>query len=769
MTAKTKTKTTEKLAAPAAPAAPKPFSAGAARRAAAAERTVYGAAGLTTAIGPQLDMVPLHVGAVTVGAGTLWHLWRRSRQDSGQLLTACGRALPWLGLSGAYAAALVTPGAAWWEVAAPLTVAAAAAVSAPWTRSRGVRREIEQLPETIAAAVAELPAGTGDAYLDGLARLWTSSPATGETQLTRLRQLTPGRPDFTTVILAPVGQAVPSTVTATAVAAVYDVPAEAVLLEQVPGSGPGRQRLTVTVPSGPIGGDGVQGEALIRHIWEERVCGAGGYAPGMLLKEIRMEPDRIRLRVRAEEGRMVSLSRTAIARAFQIPDVELVMVATDKLATAVVSIYREHPLISIREARVEDLTMRTDGTIAIGLEHDGRVTRWPLHDPELGALTDLVVGAMGSGKSVTLNHLIAAERISGVVSVVADAQNGMSLPEAKGRVYHFGSGIAALGATLAAACAVGDYREQISAENGWGSFVLGDPWPLLIITLDEINKVLSQDADVPEEFKKWVVGLISHFQTTGRKFGGGLRFAGQSIHVRDLGHAEKIRANAKNGTVWLGRVNSSITSTMATDMVTDGTEVTPIPRYFGSVADDVAAAWDEDEAPKGPPTAGRAWMLQGGRAHAMRTFKAVKKDRSFTGLIRLYESAPIPQLTPEEDEIFRAAYAQALPAAEQLLEGTADDEEEHEHLADKTEKPKRRAEAVKVPTPKAALADRVLKVLRAEGGPLRTRDIRSALGVGTEGGPAAGSVDNALSKLFDAGEAVRVGHGTWAALDSQTD
>ena len=45
---------------------------------------------------------------------------------------------------------------------------------------------------------------------------------------------------------------------------------------------------------------------------------------------------------------------------------------------------------------------------------------------------------------------------------------------------------------------------------------------------------------------------------------------------------------------------------------------------------------------------------------------------------------------------------------------------------------------------------------------LRTRDIRAAVGVGTEGGPAAKSVDNALYELGDAGRVARVAHGTWA-------
>ncbi|MEK8175064.1 hypothetical protein NKH77_56200 [Streptomyces sp. M19] len=161
-----------------------------------------------------------------------------------------------------------------------------------------------------------------------------------------------------------------------------------------------------------------------------------------------------------------------------------------------------------------------------------------------------------------------------------------------------------MGATLAAACAVADYREKVSAANGWGSFVLGDPWRLVNVTLDEINLAIGEHAICPPDFSKWIVAMIARLQQTGRKFGFGIRFAGQSIHVADLGDAEKLRANARQGTVWMGRVNSTMTQSMATDMVSDGTDVTPIKRFFGSVSEELEAAWDGKEVPPGPITAG---------------------------------------------------------------------------------------------------------------------------------------------------------------------
>lgn len=489
----------------------------------------------------------------------------------------------------------------------------------------------------------------------------------------------------------------------------------------------------------------------------------------MELVEHRFLPDRIILRVEAPESELLHLSRLPLARALGLEDPELLMVETDGMAKGVVTIYAEHPLMTVREATPDDLLMDKHGRIAIGLRHDGRPARWPLYDPELGALTDLLVGAPGSGKSVTLLTLIAAERINGVVSVVSDAQDGMSLPEAEGRVFHFGAGQAESAATLAAFSAVASYRQEVSAANGWGSFVLGQPWRLAILTMDEINRMIAEDCGLPKPFRSWVAGMLGAGQITWRKVGMGVRIAGQSIHLADLGDSEKIRANAKNGSVWLGRVNSSMTRSMASDMTTGTVEITPIPKYFGVTgAAELDAAWSGEEAPTGPVTAGTAWLIQSGQPYMSRVWRAVKENRTYPGLISLMESAPVVGFSPEEADVFRRAYDEALTIATELLAGE-DSTTAAAAPAGEARPADTATAAARVPAPPAparTLRDDVLAALA--DGPLRTREIRKAVGVGTEGGPASGSVDNTLQQLQDAGLVARVGHGVWARTDQTT-
>ncbi|MGV9277705.1 hypothetical protein [Streptomyces griseosporeus] len=746
-----------------------PLSPTAARHLATVERIAYGAAGLATAIGPSTDLWQLHAAALGTGAGVLWRLWTRTRDredDYGpRLLTSCYKALPVLGLSTAYGVALATPGTAWWEIATSTVVAAASAVAVPLTRSRGLRRAADTLPAVVAAQEpAEAP--RRDGYEGDLARHWAASPVTGTTSLAHICQYHPGRPDFEAVILAQPGEAVPASLDERAVAAVFDVPQEAVRLAPVPGYGPGRIAVCVA-PAEFLARQQHQAPGdQLAALWAAKVSAPKGIAPGVELVDHRIEADRIVMRVEAPDTQLLALPRLPLARALGVEDPELLMIETDGMANGVVTLYREHPLLTVREATADDLRMDRHGRIAIGMRHDGRPARWPLYDPELGALTDLLVGAPGSGKSVTLLTLVAAERINGIVSVVADAQDGMSLPEAEGRVFHFGAGQAESAATLAAYSAVASYRQEVSAANGWGSFTLGAPWQLAILTMDEINRMLAVDSGLPAPFRKWVAGMLGAGQITWRKVGMGVRIAGQSIHLADLGDSEKIRANAKNGSVWLGRVNSSMTRSMASDMTTGTVEITPIPKYFGVTgAAELDAAWSGEEAPTGPVTAGTAWLIQSGQPYLSRVWRAVKGNRTYPSLIGLMESAPLVGFTPQEADVFRRAYDEALTIAVALLEGDEDGGASHATAARPTEQAPD-AGPSRVPAPPATartLPDLVLEALAA--GQLRTREIRKAVGAGTDGGPSSGSVDNALQQLQDKGLVVRIAHGVWARAD----
>ncbi|MFJ8727656.1 hypothetical protein [Streptomyces sp. NPDC093269] len=713
------------------------------------ERLIYGATTLGITIGPHYEGAwPAHLTAGAIAAGSAAWMWHKHKEDNGwhSFIRACQRALPFITGAGVYLANLLHPGTPWWEYATAAGWGLTMIGLAPFTRSR-------HLPTDIAPA----PTGTLDIqapprnFEEWCTHQWAASRTTGNTRLTHVTRYQPDLPDFHGIVTAPTGEAVPD-LTPTQLAAVFDCPVGAVWLEDVPNSGPGRKHL-VAAPTSHARQTQADSDPM-RRLWEAKIAHPKGAAPGMLLTDYRVDENRIALRVTAPDGELIQLNQKRLARAFEVADATLLMVETDGLGDGLISIYKTHPLLNVREATREDLTMQADGTIALGQRPDGRTGRIPLYDPQMGAITDLFVGAPGAGKSVTLLTVITAERISGIVSIVADAQDGMSLPEVDGRVYHFGKGIAATAATLAAANDLGKYREKISAANGWGSFEIGNPWPLVNVTLDELNRILSADSTVPRPFRKWVTGLTGDTQSTGRKLGEGIRFAAQSIHLADLGDKDRIRANAKNGTVWLGRTNSSTTQHMAKDgVLPPGVDLEPIPRYFntggGSAID---AAFEGKEAKNGAITAGMANIINGGSLFLNRTWFARKENKTYPGLIALMESAPIPRLTPEEDRVFRESYGYWLAHAELLLAGddensiqigTGAAEQQLTDLDDEDDQPS-----------VGSIKDRILDQLT--DGPLSLKDIRHRLD-----DVAPGSVNNAMAELREAGHVTALSRGIY--------
>ncbi|MFD7995498.1 hypothetical protein [Streptomyces mexicanus] len=733
------------------------------RRRARLEQAIYGATTLGITIAShQPDWWPAHLAAAGIAYGSfswLWKKWDREEDSPHRFsfLQAAQRAFPFLTGAGVYLTDLLHTGTTWWEYALPAAWGLLMGTTTPVTHSLNLHpAAVLPATDTPALETATQPAQPRT-YAEYRAWEWATARATGTTQLTNITRYQDNAPDFWGIVIAPVGETVPD-LNPTTLAGVFDLPVGTVSLHLIDGSGPGRKLLTAR-PTLDTAAQAQQDP--VHRLFNEKLTRPNGGAAGMLLADYRIEPNRIALRVTAPDNQMIQLNQKQIARALDYKDPSLVMVETDGLGDGLISIYETHPLLNVREATLEDLTMAADGTIALGQQPDGRIGRIPLYDPQMGAITDLFVGAPGAGKSVTLLHVIAAERISGVVSIVADAQDGMSLPEVDGRVFHFGKGIAATAATLAAANDLGKYREQISAENGWGSFDIGNPWPLVNVTLDELNRILSADAVVPRPFRKWVTGLVGDTQSTGRKLGLGIRFAAQSIHLADLGDKDRIRANAKNGTVWLGRTNSSTTQHMARDgVLPPGVELAPIPRYFGTGdGSTIDAAFEGKEAKHGPITAGMANIINGGSLYVNRTWYARKENKTYPHLIDLMESASIPRLTPQEDIIFTASYERWLAFAEALLAGEGEDEGISNAVT--AEEAARKANPVwpdddenDDQPPTGSIKDRILDALTE--GPLALRDVRKRLH-----DVAPGSVNNAMTELHHEGHVRPVSRGVY--------
>ncbi|GGW17145.1 hypothetical protein GCM10010264_71560 [Streptomyces globisporus] len=610
-----------------------------------AERTSYALTASGMAIGPQLDdSAWSYLASGGIGLGTLAWLYAKTKNTEGQGLSAivrAQRAIPLLTAASTYVANLITPGFNWWEVVAPAAWAGLMGWMAPLTRSAGLVLELTE---------HQVPTGTGLVpreltYTEFLAAKWQQATGDG-TRLVSIAPYRADRPDFEAVVVAQAGKAVP-VFTDVQLAAAFDFPVGTVRMRPVQGSGPGRMRLIAR----PTSEDTEAVAEGVRGLWESAVAAPGKAAPGVDLIDHRTEKDRIVLLVASPPGKTIYLPHTAICSAFGIDDPSRLVIETDGIRQGVVSIYRTNPLMKVRKATVDDLTMDAKGRITIGVCHDGKPARMRLWDPGQGALRGITAGVTGAGKSVLQNLILAGEKRSGVVSWVGDVQGGMSLPEAEGRVDWFAKGPVETLLMLTAAHAVMKYRERISNEMGRGDFALGKPWPLINITLDEINRLLSHP---DEAMRKATAYLIADIQKTGRKVGIGIRLAVQSLHLKDLGDDDAIRQQGKVGALFLMRTASSSTKEMGLDGIAPaGFQMENIPaRIYENGQIEALFSGQDDE--DGESTAGMAYMFLDGRAKFMRTFFAEKVDGVYPDLIALYGEEPANGLTPGE-----AAAAQA--------------------------------------------------------------------------------------------------------------
>ncbi|MFF0170240.1 hypothetical protein [Streptomyces prasinus] len=764
-----------------------------ARRLALTERLVYGAAGTWAAVGPQIDLPWwAHGAALATGALTGVGLWKRSDTDDWtRRLTSSLRALPVLGWSSAYTAGLLVPvfdypngwpmlgAAAWTAVMIPM---------APWTRSKGVKRAVHNLP--VLAGEPETVQGEPVTFEDHMRALWNQSQATGDTTLEGIRQYDRNEPDFEAIVLAPAGHAVPRTLDERAIAGVFDVPVDAVATAAVDGYGPGRLAIQVAprLAEARRAEEALETEAespgaALERIWAEHVNCTGGAAPGVDLVAYSIGEEQIRLRIAAPRGKTLRVNHEALCSALGIDDISRLVMEGAGPREAVVYIYRANPLLHVRAPMVEDLTMDDRGRISIGVAHDGTVARIQLFNFDTGrAQHGLTAGTTGAGKSGLMRLLGAAQRISGVISWMADVQGGMSMPEMEGRIDYFAKGPEETMQQLRALHAVKEYREAHS--NGRGDFDFHGPWRLIQWTGDEINRLLSS---LDQEVRKEAAWMIGDLQKTGQKVGIGVDLAVQSLHLKELGDNHEIREKGKEGHVFLLRTASSSTQGMGLDGIAPiGAHVSPIQEriYEGAGAKEL---FEGTAATEGVPTPGMGWLITEGKAVLFRTFVLKKVDGLYPQLEELMDGRPMPTLTPGEARAAGAAYARRGTAAAKeagraaggpsrpsrgrvdmnalnseleritgLLE--ADDKAKQQDDGDLPEAPSPMAAAkAKAPT----IRERILAALQGHTEGLALKEIRTAVGCGTEGGPATRSVNNEVSALANENLLVALGKGVY--------
>ncbi|MGP4030220.1 hypothetical protein [Actinomadura sp. 3N407] len=482
----------------------------------------------------------------------------------------------------------------------------------------------------------------------------------------------------------------------------------------------------------------------------------------------------VELMLEAPQGQIITYDLPKLCSALDITDPSRIAVETDGGRRAIVTVYPSNPLAEVRAVTREDLVMDRHGRIAVGRYHNGRPARRRLFDPASGsAQRFLLFGTTGAGKSRTLQMELAAEKINGIVSWLADLKHGQSVPEAEDNVDWFGT--TPEEAMLALRSGAGVTNERMARYSAMGrtAFVLGRPDPLLHIRIEEANRLLEKGSPYREE----ATFLIRELGRTGRSVGVGVGLSAQASHLEELGGSDTLRAMLKEGEVTLLRWSSSMMRQLVADgLLPAGVQLMPIPKTLRparlvSQFDDVDGD-DEDDA---EGTQGTAYILSGPHPTAMMRHWRVGSIEPLEGMdpeiLALYGDDDPARLEEASWDAAGDAYAYRYDRDAMAAMCAAVADEQTAYTPGGGRAPQAAyGTGAPAPGPRARLLeDRITDVLQAAEGPLSADEVLDA--VLADGGKPVklGSVRNALTSLADDGDVVRAGHGLYAAPGATED
>ncbi|MFJ8016222.1 hypothetical protein [Streptomyces sp. NPDC096339] len=249
---------------------------------------------------------------------------------------------------------------------------------------------------------------------------------------------------------------------------------------------------------------------------------------------------------------------------------------------AIIAVFDHNPLAKGTDYPGPHILNTTTGQAEVGIFYDGAPAHYAFWKPS-GPVHSVIYGATDGGKSRFLDMLLGTERHNGIVSFVCDPQGGQSLPRWRESVDWYED--TALGG-LAMLHEVRNIMYERSARysmmeftdhkgrqlRGRDHFVVGDPDPLISVTVDEAHRVLALQG---------APALVLEIVLMARKCGIKLRlvFQGPKANMYGSGpESTDIREQLQSGNTVMFRTASSLTDSIGLP----GWDVNPsqLPMYW---------------------------------------------------------------------------------------------------------------------------------------------------------------------------------------------
>ncbi|MBT2369960.1 chromosome segregation protein ParM [Streptomyces sp. ISL-10] len=400
---------------------------------------------------------------------------------------------------------------------------------------------------------------------------------------------------------------------------VTDVRIEAVTRQHGREGGPGWKEVHVT----PDANERRRKAPTAHEWWADRIGTAGGPVPGSeFVQEVRDHARRVTHYIAQVPDEMGEprVNQHALAAALQTKYDEGRLFVTVDGSQILVSLWDSSPLAQVFPATRQLLTPDKDGRWVTGYLGNGQPARNRVHT-DRGAAHGLFVAPSGGGKTQLMGLHVAADALFGAVVMLATEAPDEKTAALGRHTARYGVGALYMIRLLRVLVALMEIRGEMPWEDGqvheWDPTRPGCPYRMLSAYLDEFLSA-ARNGDYGAE----IMDLAELVSVKGRKYGVGLKVAGQSIYVQD-GFTQLLCENLRDNCipVVLKVAPKKVTEMFKALGVPSEYIPDPLPRSFSPAEkgriERVMAG--EPEPPSDSNTGGAGWIIESKEPDVLRT------------------------------------------------------------------------------------------------------------------------------------------------------
>ncbi|MFE3416356.1 chromosome segregation protein ParM [Streptomyces mirabilis] len=491
--------------------------------------------------------------------------------------------------------------------------------------------QLQPLPEPSPAQ----PDDGADQFTRQVRWLWENRGMAGRTLVVKATPH-PGMPNDLSLLLraSEAGRPI-SGLTDEAVAAAFAVDVTDVRIEEVARQygregGPGWKEVHVT----PDANERRHKDPTDHEWWADRIGATGGPVPGSeFVKKVRDHGRRVTHYIAHVPDEMGEprVNQHSLAAALKTKYDEGRLFVTVDGNQVLVSLWDSSPLAQVFPATRELLTPDKDGRWVTGYLGNGQPARNRVYT-DRGAAHGIFVAPSGGGKTQLMGLHVAADALFGAVVWLAAEAPDEKAATLGGYTDRYGVGALYMIRLLRTLDALMEIRGEMPWEDGrvydWDPSLPGCPYRMLSAYLDEFLSA-ARDGDYGAE----IMDLAERVSIKGRKYGIGIKVAGQSIYVQD-GFTQLLCENLRENCI---PVVLKVAPKKVADMfkalgISPENTPEPLPRSFSPAeAGRIERVMrGEPEPPANSNTGGAGWIVEAKQPEVLRTlfmdFKAGLDD-----------------------------------------------------------------------------------------------------------------------------------------------